>query len=233
MKHDRRGRADAGRRARGQNLVEVLLVVGQARQDRCDEHRRSRCPRPRSGQRISSRFRPGGVPGSTTRRTLSSSVPTLIIDRQPGALASRRCGSTSRSRRISVDFVRIESALAASASASDDCPRQPVAALALLVRVGRGSHGYRLARPPRRRELATEHVGDVRLHDDLRREVLADPEIEVGVIGAGEAVVAAVRAAAVRVHRPAKRHARSRRHPVQRGLAGVLEVRDREPRRPV
>ena len=62
------------------------------------------------------RWRGRGVPGSVIRHTSSSRVPIekLVCTSVRAAAAV----STSRSRRISVDLVRIENGLAASPSAS-------------------------------------------------------------------------------------------------------------------
>lgn len=51
--------------------------------------------------------------------------------------------------------------------------RQPIAALAGLVGIGRRAHGDRISSPATRGELAAKHVDDVRLDDDALREVVA------------------------------------------------------------
>ena len=106
----------------------------------------------------------------------------------------------------------------------EDAARQPVPPLAVLIRIGCGPHRDRLALPAGRCQVAPESFGDVDLHDDLGREVLADPEVEVGVVCACEAVVAAVRAAPIRIHGPPKGNAARLVHAVQRVLALLLEV---------
>jgi hypothetical protein len=63
-----------------------------------------------------------------------------------------------------------------------------------------------LARPRRAIQLAREHADDVLLDEDDRRELVARVHLELRVIAAREAVVAAVRAAAIRVQRPLERH---------------------------
>jgi hypothetical protein len=100
VEHDRRGGRDARLRALREDLLEVLVVVGEPGKDRGDEDAR----------------RPGGVPGSTTRRTRSSSMPTLM--ETVTLVTSLRRRKTSRSRRISVDLVSIDIGFAKSASAS-------------------------------------------------------------------------------------------------------------------
>ena len=65
-----------------------------------------RIPAAAKRPRISSRLRPGGVPGSTTLRTSSSSVPTLIATLVSATSASRQ--KRSRSRTTIVDLVSID-----------------------------------------------------------------------------------------------------------------------------
>ena len=66
-----------------------------------------------------------------------------------------------------------------------------------------------------------QHFGEVRLHEDHRREVIAGSELELRLIPAREAVVAAVRAAAIRVERPVEGHALDG---IERGPAGHFLV---------
>ena len=181
-----------------------------------------RMPASAKRRRISSRLRPGGVPGSTTRRTSSSSVPTLMETVSAAALVQPPVGVevAQDHGRLRQDRERV----AEVGQRLDHAARQPVAALAVLVGVGGRAHGHRLPVPARRRELAAQHLDDVRLDDDLRGEVVADPQVQVAVERAGEAVVAAMRAPAVRVHSPAEGDPAQLRHPVQSRLAGVLEV---------
>ena len=69
------------------------------------------------------------------------------------------------------------------------------------------------------RNLLAQHAPDVDLDHDLGVEVVTGVEIQVGVGVPGEAVDAAVGAAAVRVDRPAERHRRIPGHLVQRRSA--------------
>ena len=73
-------------------------------------------PASRSRASASSRRRGWGVPGSLNLHTSSSTVPTenAVCTRVRRAASA----STSRSRRMSVDFVRIENGLRASPSTS-------------------------------------------------------------------------------------------------------------------
>ena len=85
--------------------------------------------------------------------------------------------------------------------------RQLVVTFDRLVGIGRGADGHLLARPRRLVELAAQHFRKIRLHEDDRREVIARPQLELRLIPAREAVVAGVRAAAIRVQRPVEGHA--------------------------
>ena len=95
--------------------------------------------------------------------------------------------------------------------------RELVVALDRLVGIGGGSDGDRVTRPGRLVELPAEYLDQIHLHEDQRRELVVRAELELRLITASEAVVAAVRAAAVRVQRPVERHAL---HRVQRRAAG-------------
>ena len=102
----------------------------------------------------------------------------------------------------------------------EHAPAEPVAALDRLIRIGGGAESDELAalRPA---ELPPQHVREVHLDEDDRRELVARVELQVRVVPAGEAVVAAVGAAAIRVQGPFERHAP---HPVEGGAAGDLLV---------
>jgi hypothetical protein len=67
-----------------------------------------------------------------------------------------------------------------------------------LIRIGGGAERHEFARPRRPIELARQHVHEVLLHQDHRRELIVGIHLELHVIAAREAVVAAVRAAAIR-----------------------------------
>ena len=82
-----------------------------------------------------------------------------------------------------------------------------VAAFDRLIGIGGGAERDLLAGPRRPGQLAPQHRDEVRLHEDDRGEVVAGAELELVLVAPGEAVVAAVGAAAVRVQRPAERHA--------------------------
>ncbi len=88
----------------------------------------------------------------------------------------------------------------------DGAACQPVVSFDRLIWVGRRAERDLLARPRRPIELALQHVDEVPLDENDRRELVVGVHLELGVIAAGEAVVAGVRAAAVRVERPVERH---------------------------
>lgn len=86
--------------------------------------------------------------------------------------------------------------------------RQFVCALDRLVGVGRGAEADRLPGPRRLVEFAAQHGDEVGLDENDRGEVIARIEFEVRLVPAREAVVASVRAAAIRIQRPLEeRHA--------------------------
>ena len=85
--------------------------------------------------------------------------------------------------------------------------RELVMTLDGLIRIGRGADGYLLANPRGFVELSAQHVDQVDLHEDDAREVIARSELELRLIPSGEAVVATVCAAPIRVQRPVEGHA--------------------------
>ena len=99
-----------------------------------------------------------------------------------------------------------------------DARHQLVAPLDPLVRIGVGPERDVLVLPRRPHQLRACDLGDVHLDDDLLLEVPVRVEVEVGVGGAGEAIEASMAASPVRIDRPAERHPRRLRHPVQRRL---------------
>ena len=88
-----------------------------------------------------------------------------------------------------------------------------VLALHRLIGIGGGAERDRLRTVARRRELAGQQPGRVRLGEDPRLEVEPRRQAEPGMGRAGVAVDAAMLAAAIRVDRPVERD-------VRRGVAG-------------
>ena len=80
--------------------------------------------------------------------------------------------------------------------------RDFVGALDRLIRIGGGAEADGLLRPGRLVELAPQHANEIGLDEDHRGEVVAHVQLELGLIAAREAVVAAVCAAAIWIERP-------------------------------
>ena len=56
-------------------------------------------------------------------------------------------------------------------------------------------------------ELLPQHVDEIGLHEDDGRELVAGAELQLRLVAASETVFARVRASAIRVEGPSKRHA--------------------------
>jgi hypothetical protein len=106
-------------------------------------------------------------------------------------------------------------------------PGELVMSFDRLIGIGRRADGDLLADPRRSVQLAAKHVDQVDLHEDDGREVVVRAELELRLVPPREAVVAGVRAPAIRVQRPAERHAldrierRSACHFLVAGLIGA------------
>ena len=86
----------------------------------------------------------------------------------------------------------------------------------------------RRSRPSTRacRSSRAQHLDEVRLHEDDRRELVVRAQLELRVVAARVAVVAAVRAAAIRIQRPLERHPLDRGSaPSGSGLPGIAPRR--------
>ena len=68
-----------------------------------------------------------------------------------------------------------------------------------LIRIGCRAERRQLARPRRMIELASKHVDEVGLDENQRRKRVVRVELELRLVAAREAVVAGVRAAAIRI----------------------------------
>src|SRR3984893_7185293 len=99
--------------------------------------------------------------------------------------------------------------------------REPVTALRRLVRIGRRADRHRLVLPRRARELATQHLGDVRLDADRAAVAVVGGPVSSPLEGPHVAEGAAVDAAHVRVQRPRERHPT---YPVERRAARLFAV---------
>jgi hypothetical protein len=96
-----------------------------------------------------------------------------------------------------------------------DLRHQPVARLDPLVGVGVRAERDVLARPCGTPQLPAQNLRSVDLDHDLALEVAPGVEVQIAVSRAREAIHAGVRAAPVRVDRPAERHRRPLRHAVE------------------
>ena len=144
------------------------------------------------------------VPGSSVRHASSSTVGTLRYT------VAARARSTILQH---VDVAHDHRALghepdrrAAADQRLQRAARELVVPFDRLIRIGRRAERRQLARPARMIELAAQHLDEVRLDEDHRRKLVSDAELELRLVAAREAVVARVRAAAVRVQRPLERH---------------------------
>ena len=147
-------------RRRREHLVEVVLVVGQAGEDGRDQDAGAD-----AGLREPSEDLEALPPGRCAG--LDDAAHVLVERADAHRDGERRdvvqpledVEVACDQRRLRQDRERV----AEVRERLDDPPGQPVARLALLVRVGRGPHRDGLALPARRGELAAEHLGDVRL----------------------------------------------------------------------
>src|SRR5262245_18004664 len=85
--------------------------------------------------------------------------------------------------------------------------RELVGTLDRLITVGGRAGGDELARPRWLPQFPPQHLDEVGLHQNDRREIVVGSELELRVIAAGVAVMTAVRAAAIWVQSPRKGHA--------------------------
>jgi hypothetical protein len=75
-----------------------------------------------------------------------------------------------------------------------------------LVRIGRRTEGDLVARPSRFVQLAPQDFHEVPLDQDDRGELVVRVHLELHVVPPREAVMAAVRTAAIGIQRPLERH---------------------------
>ena len=162
-----------------------------------------------------SRWCGGAVPGSV-RRQISCRASGSRTSRRPSR-AARGCAEhvevadDHRAARDDRERVR-------GVGRAPRCTRaSAVAALRRLVRIGRRADHDGLALPRRSRQLAAQHLGDVRLHPDARAVAVVRRAVGAPLERTDVTERAAVDAAHVGVERPPEAHAL---HTVQRGAAG-------------
>ena len=132
--------------------------------------------------------------------------------RPPSARSCRPCSDAARARSASTSLSRTTigplvtspTGVRPRVSASNRAPCQLVVAFDRLIRIGGRAERHLVALPRRTIEFALKHLHEVALHEDDRRELVTRVQLELRVIPAGEAVVAGVRAAAVRIQRPVR-----------------------------
>ena len=134
-------------------------------------------------------------PRARARRVRLARAPGLLVERRDrevgadvGALVdlAEQVEVAEHERRLGEDRARVGEV----AHRLPDAGHELVAALDPLVRIGVGPHRDVLALPRRPGELRAHDFGRVDLDDDLALEVAPGVEVEIGVGGAGEAVVA-------------------------------------------
>ncbi len=153
--------------------------------------------------------------------------PRLLVNRRHAHVHSRTSGTSDveqnvaiannhRSFRDEADWRPHPAASALRAAA-----RESVVAFNRLIGIGRRSDGNRLVPPGRTIQFPPQYFGDVSLDQNDRGELVAGIHLELNVIAAGEAIVAAMGAASIRVQRPVERHTLYR---VQGGTAADLLI---------
>jgi hypothetical protein len=203
VERDRRDRGRVCLDRRSDDGGELFLAIRQARDDRSHHHsaRHTRAVQPRDSLHAQARMWCARL-GQT---------PHVVVQRADGEVHVQR-GATCRfgeqfhiaqdQRRLGEDRERVRRL----DEQADHALREVVLALGSLVGVRVRAHRDGVTGPAPRGELRPEPLHRVDLDDDPAVEVLADPEAEVLVGRAGEAVDARVAAPAVGVDRVVERH---------------------------
>ncbi len=228
VQHQRRDRRRAGLCDLLHRPGERRRGVGEIRQDRRHEN-------------------PGGDPALAQRRARLQPPPGMWgpgLDEPPQLVVDEADGQRDADLRHlrgsgkQIEIAHDERALrehregvAGVAQGGEDPRHEPVTTFGPLVGIDVRAHRHVFAAPAGRGELRAQPLGDVDLDDDLGVEVAPGVEIEVGMGAPGEAVPAGVGTATVGVHRPAERHSRRRRNPVEHGPGvDLVEGQTGEPR---
>src|ERR1700722_18947787 len=214
-----------------QQTIEMLDGIGQVRQHRCHHHVAvqagvaNRRDQPEAGLR-----------GGRTRLDLL--VQFGITDRARDCEADwHLLGNVGDQRQVTPQQPALgqnRHRRARPRECADDPRHQRITPLGALIGIGVGAQRYGLAAPRPSPHLAAQHVGDVRLDDDLGVEVVAAVQIQVFVSGPGETIAARMRTTAVAVDRVFKgQDGSSVGNFVQRGLTqNLVECDAIELRRP-
>ena len=169
--------------------IEVLVGIGELRQDRHHEHRD-----------VEAEFGGGAHGGQSRLRRRGAGFEALlqsvVMDGDRHADLDRSVlGDPRQKRQIATQ----EGALGQDrqrrrpfGQGGDDPGHEAVASLCPLIGIGVRAQCDMLVGPFRPRQLRGEHLGDVDLDDDLAIEVGAGVEVEVAMGAAGEAVDAGV-----------------------------------------
>ena len=196
----------AGTRLAGGDDDALELSSGgrRARAGSAPSRRRRVRRRRRARESARRRCRGGAVPGSVVRQTSSSSVGTENVTE-----TSARCDGLGEHVDVAHDHRPARDdreRVRGVAKHLEAAPREAVAALGRLVRIGRGADRDAFAAPARRASSRAEHLGDV--HLDADRRAVAVVGRAVGALLERPHVTerAAVHAAHVRVERPGERH---------------------------
>ena len=160
-------------------VVQLLIAVGDHRQDRRDQHLAgqsclARWPEPARAALSASAYRARGqcgcVSSVSAMDTPMLTGTRLTRHRQQRQIPPRR-GALGQDRER----------CARLGQCGDDSWHQPVATFGALVGIGVRAERHRLLRPRRSPQFAGQHVTNVDLDNDLAIEVFAGVEIEVGV----------------------------------------------------
>src|SRR5918996_186133 len=246
VKDDRYQVRGAGRGDGPDGLLHSLVGVGEERDD--GRHQDATCD-PGLVQ-LSDRVEAAG----RRWRAGLDGAPQLGIDRADGEVRAdvRHLGALAEQVEVAEDQRALRQdreRVGEVAERLEDATHQPVPPLGALVRVDVRAHGDVLALPLWGGQLLAEQLLRVDLHDDLRVEVLAVVEVQVGVGLPSEAIQATVTASAIWIDAPAEWHVRRvgdavddgprldlvERHPPELGRVegpdhgALLEQGDRDP----
>src|SRR5215207_8699023 len=213
MKRKDRRSGRPGSRNLCQDLIELVVAVGDHRQYRSDQHGARQAGVGDCPDQPQPRLR--------CRRTRFQRFMDLLLgERDRDRHAHRNLfGCSGQQWQIAAcqrSLGEDRERRAGSGEGGDDPRHQQVSAFCALVRVGVGAECHWHMRPRRAAQLAGEHLPDIDLDHDLTVEVRPRIKIKIGMGAPSEAVRAGVAAASIRIDRPREWHPSRRRHSVQR-----------------